>query len=263
MPYALVTGASSGIGADLVQRLLNEKWKVILVARSVDKMQEICKNFDKSSYLIIKCDVTDSSQIKKACEKTNEYCNNKLDLLVNNAGAAHAFDFTIDNCTVDEWDWTMNVNLRQVFLFTKYLKSSLINCGKNASIVNIGSIAGSRPFPNLTAYCVAKAGMNHLTRCNALELSSYGVRCNCIQPATVKTGWHAAAGIKSDKLETYYKNGDSLHPIGRIGYPKDIVNMTMFLANVEQSGWITGECIMMDGGRCLVSPLPSRKKSKL
>lgn len=262
MSYALVTGASSGIGAKLVAHLLATDWNVILVARSVDKMQEIVRNYPQSSSCILKCDVTDSNQVKQACSKAIKYCNNKLQLLVNNAGAVLSLKDTIDKCTEQDWDNTMNLNLRSAFLFTKYLKNSLMSSGDKASIINIGSIAGVTASPRFLPYRIAKAGLRHLTRCNALELAPYGIRCNCIDLAVVKTNAHKNAGFSAAQVDWLYKYGGSLHPIGKIGYPQDVVNMIMFLADVRLSGWITGQCIMMDGGRSLISAIPSQDKLK-
>lgn len=273
MSYAVVTGASSGIGAALTKRLLSDGWKVILVSRSESKMKSVTRNFPSDSYLVISCDVTDQKHIKAACEKTISFCQNKLSVLINNAGGGIKRHTNMDDISEDLWNNVLKLNLTAPFLFTKYLKQSLINAATmktkkdkddtaGASIINIGSMAAVHFFNESVGYGVAKAGLGHLTKCNALELSKYKVRCNVIMPAWVKTPNLLAYGYKEDDIQEFYKQHEQFSPLGRIGNTQDIVEMAMFLIDKKKSGWITGQEFRLDGGRSLIPPRPP-KKSKL
>jgi len=123
----------------------------------------------------------------------------------------------------------------------------------------MGSLAAVVVNPTLTSYSVAKAGLTHLTRIQAVEFAPSRVRINCINPATVKTQFHRAAGFSEKDAESYYEATEKLHPLGRIGNTNDVVEMIMFLADSNKSGWITGQCIGIDGGRSLLSALPASK----
>jgi len=253
---AVVTGASSGIGAALAVRLLSSGWSVAMVARSVDKMQALATVFPSEKVKIIGADLSVPSQCEEICKEIRKWCDDKLDLLVNNAGAG-IFDQYLDTTDIEAWNACINLNLTSCFLLTKHLKPALVNAAPSSSVVNIGSIGGFRAFPKLTPYCVAKAGVAHLTRCNAMELAPQKVRVNCVQPATVVTNFHERA-LGKEHVKKYYEDSQALHPIGRAGNVNDVVQMILFLADVEKAGWITGQCITLDGGRTLVTSIPSK-----
>ena len=192
-----------------------------------------------------------------------------MDLLVNNAGAGKQ-GLTTENCEVEDLEWIMRLNLTSAFILTKYLLPALKNGIKNrrhsdydSSIINIGSVAGTQVFPTFTPYCMAKSAMDHMTKLNSLEFAKFGIRVNCIAPATVITNWHKNSGMTDKEAVQYYERSHAVHPIGRAGTVKDIEHMIMFLANGSKSGWITGQVITMDGGRSNSSVLPVQKKSKM
>lgn len=270
-PTAVVTGASSGIGAALCRYLLANNWKVCMVARSKDKMERIAAVFPRDSSHIVVADLSDNAQSESICSGIISWCDNNLSLLVNNAGAG-VRGLSTANCGTDDFEAQMRLNLTSVFIVTKHLLPALKNGIANrrhtdfdSSIVNIGSVAGSQVYPQFTPYSVAKAGLDHLTRLHSLEFAPFGIRVNCIAPATVITNWHKASGLTDEEAQRYYANSHALHPIGRAGNVQDLVEMIMFMANGSKTGWMTGQIVTLDGGRNhrSVMPTPQNKTSKL
>ena len=270
-PTAVVTGASSGIGAALCRYLLSNHWEVCMIARSKSKMEEIAKIYPSELPKIIVADLSINEQAKDICPEIISWCDNNLSLLVNNAGMG-VKGLSTQNCEIDQFESQLRLNLTSIFILTKYLLPALKEGNRNrrhsnydSSIINIGSVAGSQVHPIFTPYCVAKCALEHLTKLHCLEFASFGIRVNCIAPATVITNWMKASGSTDKEVEKYYKDSHALHPIGRCGTVKDLVDMIMFLADGSKTGWMTGQVITLDGGRNHISimPSPDKKKSKL
>eukprot|EP01083_Nonionella_stella_P225326 801198_1 len=141
-PTAVITGASSGIGGYLAQRLLSEKWNVVLIARSEDKMQMITSKYKSSEYLIIACDLSQEEECISACNKIIEWSAGRINLLVNNAATLHIA--RIEDETLENYKRCMTINVTAPFIFTKYLLPLLKEGTSNifydkytATIVNI------------------------------------------------------------------------------------------------------------------------------
>lgn len=105
--------------------------------------------------------------------------------------------------------------------------------------------------------------MDHMTKLNSLEFAPFGIRVNCIAPATVITNWHKNSGLTDKEAVDYYERSHAVHPIGRAGTVGDIVDMIMFMADGSKTGWMTGQVVTLDGGRSNCSVLPVQKKSKM
>ena len=254
---SVVTGASSGIGAALSKRLLNDGWKVAMISRSIDKMENLISNHEqRNNAIIIGADLSDSTECKNACQKVSEWLisgDNKLDLLVNNAGAAK-LNTTLENVDIDSWNWSFNLNVTSAMLMSKYLHEHMLDNNNNGSIINMGSISGVQPFVGSLSYCTCKAAIDHMTRCMALELKDKGIRVNCIRPSTIETNFHENGGWTKEKAKDYYNKTASLHNTGLIGDVNDVIELILFFADYKKSRWITGQCVTMDGGRLLMSP---------
>jgi len=121
---------------------------------------------------------------------------------------------------------------------------------KKGSIVNVSSVTGIRSFPNILAYCVSKAGVDHLTRCAALELAPKGIRVNAVNPGVVVTNCHLNSGMDEETYNLFLERSKTTHPIGRVGKAEEIADLIFFLIS-EKAEWITGETIAIDGGRHL------------
>eukprot|EP01084_Bolivina_argentea_P181191 312963_1 len=264
VPTAVVTGASKGIGRGIAISLIENGWNVCMIARRLDKMKRNTAKYDNKNNRIklIKCDVVNPSEILETCKQIKSWSNDNINLLVNNVGGGGAgFGQNLETTKLKNWEYTMNLNVRSTFLFSQQLTSSLKNAAKtpckyndniyDASIVNLSSIAGveSASYNALMSYSVSKAAVNQLTKLNALELSKYKIRVNALLPGFIPT-WRMPNPEDQEKM---LKNAVKRYPIGRIGKVDDIVQMVAFLSNKNQSGWITGQLIRMDGGSTLLS----------
>lgn len=244
---ALITGGGRGIGAGITERFLEEGAKVAIVQRNAPPA-EFAEN---PSVLFVQADLSRSADISKAVDAVVEKFN-RLDIVVNNAGVM--FEKTVEEMSEEDWDRMMNVNLKAPFLVTKYAMPHLKRSGAG-SIVNIGSIEGLGSNPGHPAYSASKAGIHGFTAAVAVDHGRDGVRCNAIAP-----GW-----ISSDLSEIYIENmPDServrrelliMHPVGRLGQPRDVGNLAAWLAS-DESAFVTGQVYVIDGGRTKKLPLP-------
>ena len=238
----IVTGASSGIGLATARAFRRENADVLMVARSSNRLEEIAKEID-ARYIAI--DITQEGAAERivgdAVVETG-----KIDVLVNSAGIIRSGN--IMNTPIHEFDYMMDINLRCIFLLMQtalpFLKES------KGSVVNVSSVTGLRAFPNIIAYCVSKAGLDHLTRCSALELAEFGVRVNAVNPGVVVTSLHKESGMSDSQYEEFLEHSKTTHPLGRVGTPDEIADLILFLAS-DKALWITGETVSIDGGRFL------------
>ena len=244
---ALVTGGGRGIGRGIVDRFLEEGAQVAIVQRRspADALAA------HPRVVHVTADLSDPSAIATAVEQVVERFGG-IDVLVNNAGIM--FERSISEIRLDEWDLMMAVNLRTPLFLAQAVVPSMRERG-GGSIVTIGSIEGIGANPQHAAYCASKAGVHGLTRAMAVDLGGDGIRCNAIAP-----GW-----IASDLSETYLESQpdpaaardalNRLHPVGRVGRPTDVGDLAVYLAS-DRSSFLTGEVVVLDGGRTAKLPLP-------
>jgi NAD(P)-dependent dehydrogenase (short-subunit alcohol dehydrogenase family) len=143
----------------------------------------------------------------------------------------------------------MDSNLRTVALMTRAAAKHLI--ARRGAIVTISSVASIRPYANLAAYCVSKAAVDMFTRCAALDFAPHGVRVNAVNPGVVVTELHTVTGAVAD-YPGFLERSKTTHPLGRVGQPAEIAALVLFLLS-DESGWITGDTVSIDGGRALAS----------
>ena len=118
-------------------------------------------------------------------------------------------------------------------------------------MVNLSSVAGTRPYAGLAAYCVSKAAVDMITRCAALDLAPHGVRVNAVNPGVVVTELHTVTHAVAD-YAAFLERGRATHPIGRVGNAEEVAALILYLLS-DEAGWITGSCMPIDGGRALAS----------
>ncbi len=246
---ALVTGASSGIGRAIALKLAALGARVALTGRRVAPLEAVADEVRAAGgqAQAIAGDVRDEVHADAAVEETVRAFGG-LDILVNNAGVIGAGP--VEALATEEWERVLGTDLTGAFFFAR----AAIPCLKRrrgASIVNISSVTGRRPYANLAAYCVAKAGLDMLTECLALELAPHGVRVNAINPGVVVTNLHKASDTVSD-YDAFLKRSEQTHPLGFVGAPEDVAELVAFLVS-PRSRWITGGLIPLDGGRALTS----------
>jgi NAD(P)-dependent dehydrogenase (short-subunit alcohol dehydrogenase family) len=138
------------------------------------------------------------------------------------------------------------INLRSVFALSQKCVPYLAETKGN--IVNVSSVAGTRSFPNVLAYCVSKAAVDQLTRCSALELAPKGVRVNAVNPGVVVTNLHKRSGMDESAYDSFLEHSKETHPLGRVGTPNEVGELIYFLAS-DNASWITGVTYEIDGGR--------------
>jgi NAD(P)-dependent dehydrogenase (short-subunit alcohol dehydrogenase family) len=241
----IITGASSGIGRAAAKLYAENGSKVVAVGRNEKELislrEEILET--KGLFKIYLADIRETSQVERLVNDTIENFG-QIDVLVNAAGII--MNGTIENTTLDDWDKMMNINLRSVFYLIQKCLPHLEKTKGN--IVNVSSVAGTRAFPNVLAYCVSKAGIDQLTHCAALELAPKGIRVNAVNPGVVVTNLHKRGGMDDANYQNFLKNSESTHPLGRVGEASEIADLIYFLSS-EKASWITGATYAIDGGR--------------
>ena len=242
---AVVTGASSGIGKATASLLAKNGATVVAVGRNEKELLALSEGLKakKGSVKIHLADVNEFSQIERMVSETVQNFG-QIDILVNSAGVIKTG--SIENTTMDDWDKMMNLNVRSVFnLIQKSMPHSRETTG---NIFNVSSVAGTRSFPGILAYCVSKAAIDQLTRCTALELAPKGVRVNAVNPGVVITNLHLRGGMDEESYKAFLAHAKETHPIGRPGKPEEVAELIAFLAS-DKAGWITGATYEIDGGR--------------
>ena len=248
---ALVTGGARGIGQAIVEKLAAEGAHVVIGDIGVCEYRDRLQQEHADTVVDYTCfDVTSGDEVSQAFAGVVERFG-RLDILVNNAGIA--FDKALEETTEAEWDWMMAINVKGVFLCTRSAVSHMRKNGGGA-IVNIGSLEGLAANPRRTAYAASKGAVHALTRASALDFGPEGIRCNTVCPGWINTPFNDSffESLKDRKAgeEAIIK----LHPVGRMGLPQDVANTVCWLVS-EESGFITGQEIVVDGGRLCRLPL--------
>ncbi|MFJ3366857.1 SDR family NAD(P)-dependent oxidoreductase [Pseudomonas sp. NPDC086251] len=243
----VVTGGGRGIGRGITEKLLEAGASVLIAQRQVLDA-ELQKH---PRVYFVEADLASTDAPGLIAQVAQKQLGG-VDVLVNNAG--FMFEKSIDDMTEQDWDRMMAVNLRAPAFLCKALVPQMRLRGAG-SIINIGSIEGIGSNPEHAAYCASKAGIHGLTRALAVDLGRDSIRCNAIAP-----GW-----INSELSDAYLANQADpraarqallrLHPVGRTGMPTDIGGAVVFLAS-ELSAFITGQVLVVDGGRTAKLPLP-------
>ncbi|MCC7138633.1 MAG: glucose 1-dehydrogenase [Planctomycetes bacterium] len=243
----LVTGGTSGIGRALAVALGREGASVAVTGRRAELLEATCAAVREAGgrALAIVGDQRDEAHAKDAVERTVAAFGG-LDVLVNNAGVIGSG--ALETTTTAEWDRIFDTDVKGPFFFLRaaipHLKGR-----PGANIVNLGSVAGIRPYGNLSVYCAAKAALDELTECLALELAPHGVRVNSVNPGVVVTNLHKASNAVPD-YDAFLERGKQTHPLGRVGHVDDVVAAILHLAS-DAARWVTGTHALVDGGRSL------------
>lgn len=244
----LVTGASSGIGRACARLLAREGAKVVLAGRRRDRLDEVAAECTAAGAEA--CVVTGDVREESVCAHWVEAALERfggLDGLVNAAGVIG--NGALWDTDAAEWDRVMDSNAKSLYLMTRAAAAALK--ARKGSVVNIGSVAGNRPYAGLMAYCVSKAAVEMITRCAALDFAPHGVRVNAVSPGVVVTELHTVTQAVAD-YAAFLERCKSTHPIGRVGQPEEVAALVAFLLS-DESGWTTGACVAIDGGRALAS----------
>jgi len=242
----IITGASSGIGQGAAIEFAKLGANLILGGRNVDNLQatkNMCvKEGLKDNQIVLVTGEIEDQNIQKQLvdEAINKF--GQLDILVNNAGMV--IGSPVLEMKMDDFDKIHNVNLRSAVALTLLALPHLIKTKGN--VVNISSVASLIPMGSL-AYGMSKAGMDMFTKCLAFEVAPQGVRVNSVNPGAVPTNIARNRGLTNEEIEQRYKRLATLHPLGRNGEVKEVVDSIIFLAS-EKSSFVTGQLIAVGGG---------------
>lgn len=242
---AIVTGGSSGIGLASTELLAEAGATVVILdineSEGIKAVEKIKKSGGKSKFLF--CDVSSDSDCKKTIQAIHKEFG-RIDVLFNNAGVMRRKN--IVNLEEKDWDLMINVNLKSVYLLSRYVIPIMIE-GKGGSIINNGSGWGIKGGPNAVAYCAAKGGVVNMTRAMAIDFGKQGIRVNCVCPGDVDTpllrGEAKQLGLD---VEEFMKEAAD-RPLGRVGDVKDVAHAVLYLAS-DLSSWVTGTFLIVDGG---------------
>ncbi|HYL86122.1 MAG TPA: SDR family oxidoreductase [Candidatus Angelobacter sp.] len=242
---ALITGGGTGIGRAIALAFARESASVAVAGRRLEKLQQVTAEIAKAGgqAIALECDVTRAQDAERAVADTAEKFG-KLNVLVNNAGTLSVS--TVANVSEEDWDRVMTVNLKGPFLMSRAALKEFRKAGGGA-IVNIGSVLGLVAMQNRAAYCASKGGVTMLTKAMALDHADEKVRVNCICPSIVETELVKGLFNDSEQGKALRKAREGTIPLGRFGKPMDVAELAVFLAS-EESSWITGAAIPLDGG---------------
>jgi NAD(P)-dependent dehydrogenase (short-subunit alcohol dehydrogenase family) len=233
----VISGASSGIGLETARMLASNGAEVCLVARHAERLEAAVGEIGDAAWAW-RCDVSQPDAVRKlAAEATGRW--GAIDGLVNNAGIAPMA--RLDKTTDADWDETFAINVRGPFLLCREL-GRLLHDGTSPSVVNVSSNLAAKAIPGMAAYNASKSALNQLTRSLALEWAPT-VRVNAVMPGVIDTPIHESRGMSPEQVEGM---GD-IHPMGRVGRPRDVAAMILFLLS-DASSWVTGTVIPVDGG---------------
>jgi NAD(P)-dependent dehydrogenase (short-subunit alcohol dehydrogenase family) len=243
---ALITGASRGIGLAIASRIVHEGGRVVITARKPEGLTDAIATLGGPDVAIaVAGKADDPDHQREALERVvREF--GRLDVLVNNTGINPAFGplTQLDHGAARK---IMDVNVLAALAWTRHALDVGLGADGHGAIVNIASVAGLHPSPGIAYYGVSKSALIGLTMQLAAELAPR-VRVNAIAPAVVKTRF-AAALYEQDE-----EKAASGYPLARLGEPEDVGAAAAFLASSD-SAWITGQCLVVDGGMGLMASL--------
>ena len=242
---AIITGAGAGIGRSTALLFAKEGAEVVVAdcdsesgAETVGIIRE-----DGGEATFIQVDVSKAADTERMARATVETYG-KLDILVNNAGIYMQAD--VVEMTEEDWDRILDVNLKGIYLCSKYCIPEMIK-GGGGSIVNVGSEAGVVGIKNQVAYNVSKSGVIGLTRSTAIDFASQNIRVNCVCPGTTETPLVKAALERAPDPAAARRSLEEVRPANRLGRPEEIAAGILYLAS-DESPYATGSILSIDGG---------------
>ena len=251
---ALITGGGTGLGAAFAKRFVDEGAKVVITGRRKELLDKVAEGLPEGSVLVFQGDVSHFEQAQAMVDATINF-GGKIDVLVNNAGIDPAA--TVVDIPIEQWQKVIDINLTGPFMMMKATIPSMIKNG-GGSIINIASLAGLRCIPAMPAYTASKAGLIGLSQATALDYGAAKIRVNVVCPGPIRTEMleNSMAGL-AEALNTDINGAlntlTKFIPLHRPAYPEEVAGAVVFLAS-DDSGFMTGTTLVVDGGACVVDP---------
>jgi NAD(P)-dependent dehydrogenase (short-subunit alcohol dehydrogenase family) len=216
---------------------------LLVVGRRIDEGEETVRSIEEAGgkAIFVRADVTKEADVKAMVDKAVSVFG-RLDIAFNNAGTIGENPSLIEQ-TEAEYERTMNVNVKGIWLSMKYEIAQMLKQGSGV-IVNMASANGVVAFPTVPLYTASKHAVVGLTKAAALQYAKAGIRINVVAPAVIETDMFEAATGGRDEAKAYMAG---LHPIGRIGTPLEVANAVLFLSS-DMASFVTGATLMVDGG---------------
>jgi len=241
---ALVTGASSGIGAGIAARFAAEGARVAVNYRpgspkDRDAAEAAVAQFG-SNVIAVEADVSRHDQVEAMVARVMEAFG-RIDIAVNNAGIEINKPFL--ETTDEEWNRVLGVNLQGSFYVSQAAARAMVKQGGGGRLIFISSVHEDIPFPNYTSYCASKGAIRMMMRNLCIELAPHGITANNIAPGAIATP------INQSVLDNpvAFRNAVSEIPLGRFGKPDEVASVAVFLAS-DEAGYVTGSTYYVDGG---------------
>ncbi|KAK7089320.1 3-oxoacyl-[acyl-carrier-protein] reductase FabG-like isoform X1 [Littorina saxatilis] len=255
---ALITGASSGIGAATAVLFSKLGASVALTGRKSENLQQVGSQCEQAvgkkvqagncKPLLLVGDLSKEEDTKLVLDETIKQYG-KLNILVNCAGV---IEFgSIENTSLEQYDRVFNINVRSIYHLTMLAVPHLVET--KGSIVNVSSVNGIRSFPGVLAYNMSKSAIDQFTRCVALELAPKQVRVNSVNPGVVVTELQKRGGLTDAAYAKFLERSKETHALGRPGQPEEVARAIAFMAS-DDSSFVTGASIPVDGGRHAMCP---------
>jgi 3-oxoacyl-[acyl-carrier protein] reductase len=242
---AVVTGAASGIGKAVAERLARDGCAVVILDINEEGGSQVASELRKrgGQALFVRLDVTQEADVKETFQKIISD-HGRIDVLVNVAGGS-LHRHKIEEFSFDHWQAVIDVNLTSTFLCCRAV-TALMKSQKSGAIVNISSDIGFSGDPNRSAYAAAKAGIVGFSKTLALELAPFGVRANVVAPGRIAT-----KRVRATYSDAEWEAAAQRIPLGRAGQPQDVAEAVAFLAS-DASKHMTGQTLHINGGRIML-----------
>lgn len=243
---AVITGGATGIGRGIAEGLADAGATIVLCARRMEVLEKACKEIKERAGVETyahRLDVTSTPEIELLIDDVIMKFG-KIDILINNAGVG-GNEKPILKMTEQDWDATIAIDLRGVFVLSKHVAKKMVERGEGGKIINVASIAALRATRSMSAYCASKSGVNQLTKVMAAEWTRYNIQVNAILP-----------GLFETPINTHFfatKAGQEVlksMPMRRVGQIDEVRGLAVYLAS-PASNYMTGTSIIIDGGQTI------------